>query len=98
MPLAAARVVLTHSTYVPGLISFLQSLDCSFASTITPGRISRTKGNATALSVAITVPVPGGYKALAKRGSLCQEVFFTSAAGSAELLQAALDARLAQLR
>ena len=92
-----ARVVLNHSTHVPGLIAFLQSLDASLASTITPGRITRTQGNAQHLSIRLTVPVTGGHKALAKRGSLCQEIFFTSGA-DAPTLQALLDAKLTELR
>lgn len=90
---APTRVVLTHSraSYVDGLVPLLKRLDCSVASTATPGRISVTKGNVQKLTVTITVPVMGGFKAIAKRGSLAQEVFFTSALDDAAL-QRAIDA------
>jgi hypothetical protein len=91
------RVVLTHSrtSYVDGLVPLLKRLDCSVASTATPGRISVTKGNVQKLTVTITVPVMGGFKAIAKRGSLAQEVFFTSALGDAAL-QRAIDALMTE--
>jgi hypothetical protein len=96
---APTRVVITHGpgSYVEGLIPLLQDLDVSIASTATPGRLYRTNGNVQKLTVAITVPVSGGFKAIAKRGSLAQEVFFTSAM-TAEGLQDLLDKRLAQKR
>ena len=95
--LPSARVVLNHSTHVPGLIAFLHTLDASLATTIVPGRITRGQGNAQHLAIRVTVPIPGGFKALAKRGSLVQEVFFTSAVAQDELQQM-LDKRLGELR
>ena len=94
---APTRVVLTHSkrSYVEGLVPLLKRLDARVASTATPGRISVTKGNVQQLTLTITVPVMGGYKAIAKRGSLAQEVFFTSALDDAAL-QRAIDALIEQ--
>lgn len=92
---APTRVVLTHSSssYVEGLVPLLQQLDASVASTATPGRLARTRGSVPHLTVSVTVPVMGGFKAIAKRGALCQEVFFTTTLQQGDL-QRALDARL----
>ena len=97
---APTRVVITHSqtSYVDGLIDMLRSLTATTATTATPGRLTGTKGSVPHLTVSVTVPIMGGFKAIAKRGSLCQEVFFTTALEDAAALQRALDARLAEGR
>ncbi len=96
------RIVLTHSTYVDGLVKALQALpkDKGIA-TVTPGVLKRiqgvkgTSGNTLSLKVTVPLPVTGSFKVLAKRGTSCQEVFITSSpALTAEELQAVLDRTL----
>ena len=77
------RIVLNHSTHVDGLIVALTKNAALTASkgisTIVPGRISRTRGgNAQHLILTVSIKIPGGYKAIARRGSMIQEVFVTT--------------------
>jgi len=58
--------------------------------TIIPGVISVTRGKAEHFRVKISSITPHGYKAIARRGNLAQEVFFTSSL-SWEKLQEAID-------
>ncbi|MCP9839656.1 hypothetical protein KBY93_03275 [Synechococcus sp. J7-Johnson] len=70
------RVVITHSTYVEGLIPVLKVLaQDEGIDTITPAVISRVKGHSPQLRLRVSVPISGGYKLLARRGSTAQEVF-----------------------
>ena len=94
------RIVLTHSTYVDGLVKALQALPKDKGiTTVTPGRLTRIQGakgtSGNVLNIKVTVPTTnGGFKCLAKRGTSCQEVFITSPSLSAEELQALLDRTL----
>jgi len=95
-PPPRARVVLNHSTHVPGLIASLEAgalaAGAAGVTTIVPGRLARTRGGAAeALALKVSVPVRGGFRVLARRGSMIQEVFVTTALGE-EALQAVLDA------
>ncbi len=70
------RVVITHSTYLEGLIPVLKALARDDGiETITPAVISRVKGHSPRLRLKVSVPINGGYKLLARRGSTAQEVF-----------------------
>jgi hypothetical protein len=70
------RVVITHSTYLEGLIPVLKALARDDGiETITPAVISRVKGHSPRLRLRVSVPINGGYKLLARRGSTAQEVF-----------------------
>jgi hypothetical protein len=70
------RVVITHSTYVEGLIPVLRRLAAEPGiDTITPAVISRVRGRTPRLRIRVSTPVTGGYKLLARRGSSAQEVF-----------------------
>ena len=72
----SGRLVLTHSTYVSGLIPVLERLtQVTGIQTITPGVISRVKGHAPNLRLRVSVPIQGGFKLLARRGKTVQEVF-----------------------
>ena len=75
-----ARLVLTHSTHVEGLIEALRRVPHSDCSTLVPGRISFVKGSGKGggLTLRVTVPVPGGHRVLAQRGTSLQEVFATT--------------------
>jgi hypothetical protein len=70
------RLVWNHSTHLPGLIPILEKLlICPGITTITPGRIKSARGRCPQLTLRISVPIRGGYKAIARQGKTVQEVF-----------------------
>ncbi len=88
------RVVITHSTYVEGLIPLLRRLAAQpDIDTVTPAVISRVKGRAPVLRLRVSAPISGGHKVLARRGSTAQEVFVVTDL-SHDQLQARLDGLL----
>jgi hypothetical protein len=85
------RVVITHSTYIEGLIPLLKQLaQESGIETVTPAVISRVRGRSTSLRLRISTPITGGYKLVARRGTSAQEVFVVTAR-EREDLQALVD-------
>lgn len=83
------RLVLNHSTHVPGLIPVLERLlTTAEVRTVTPGVIGRAKGHAPHLRLKISVPIQGGFKLVARRGKTVQEVFVLTTLSEAELSQA----------
>jgi len=70
------RVVITHSTYIEGLIPLLKRLaDRPGIDTVTPAVISRVRGRSEGLRLRVSTPITGGHKLVARRGSSAQEVF-----------------------
>lgn len=70
------RVVITHSTYIEGLIPLLKQLaDQPGIATVTPAVISRVRGRSEGLRLRVSTPITGGHKLVARRGSSAQEVF-----------------------
>ena len=70
------RVVITHSTYVEGLIPWLKVLARQpRIQTITPAVISKVRGRCQTLQLRVSVPIRGGFKLVARKGSSAQEVF-----------------------
>ena len=70
------RVVITHSTYIDGLIPVLRKLATAAGiETVTPAVISRVRGRSQTLRLRVSTPITGGYKVMARRGSTAQEVF-----------------------
>ncbi len=89
------RLVITHSTYLEGLIPLLQRLAAqSGVDTVTPAVISRVRGRSEGLRLRVSTPIIGGYKVMARRGGSVQEVFVITR-WSREELQAHLDQLLA---
>jgi hypothetical protein len=85
------RVVITHSTYIEGLIPLLRQLAGDPGiSTVTPAVISRVRGRSSSLRLRISTPITGGFKLLARRGSSAQEVFVVTG-WSREQLQGRLE-------
>ena len=80
------RLVWNHSTHVDGLIPILEKL-LNFAGirTVTPGVISRSKGHSPRLKLKVSVPIRGGYKAIARQGKTVQEVFIVTDLSQKEL-------------
>jgi hypothetical protein len=86
------RLVITHSTYLEGLIPLLRRLVRSpEIDTITPAVISRVRGRAPELRLRVSIPITGGWKLVARRGSSAQEVFVVTG-----LDQVGLEALIAQ--
>jgi hypothetical protein len=86
------RLVITHSTYLDGLIPLLRRLVRSpEIDTITPAVISRVRGRAPELRLRVSIPITGGWKLVARRGSNAQEVFVVTG-----LDQAGLEALIAR--
>ncbi len=70
------RVVITHSTYIEGLIPLLKGLaEDPRIGTVTPAVISRTRGRSPGLSLRVSTPITGGHKVIARRAGTAQEVF-----------------------
>ena len=85
------RVVITHSTYVEGLVPLLRQLARQPGiDTVTPAVISRVRGRSPLLRLRVSTPITGGHKLVARRGSTAQEVFVVTS-WSRERLQEALD-------
>ena len=86
---ALGRVVITHSTYVDGLIPWLKALAHeSGMQTITPAVISRVRGRSPDLQLRVSTPIHGGYKLVARKGSSAQEVFVVTSMSQPDLEQA----------
>ena len=82
------RLVITHSTYLEGLIPLLKRLVRDPAiDTITPAVIARVKGRAPELRLRVSTPITGGWKLVASRGSSAQEVFIVTDLEAPELEQ-----------
>ena len=81
-----ARVVITHSTYIDGLIKNMNLLakDNSIK-TITPWKIMKTKGRCEGLTIIVTTKVRGGHKLIVRKGYSVQEVFLLTSLTSREL-------------
>jgi len=78
--------VITHSTYIDGLIPFLKDLAADPAiDTITPAVICRVKGRCEGLKIRLSSQIKGGYKLIARKGSSAQEVFVVTKMNQTEL-------------
>lgn len=79
MSASKGRLVLNHSTHIPGLLAILGKLiHYPGIQTVTPGVISRVKGHTPHLKLRISVPIRGGFKVLARSGKTVQEVFIVT--------------------
>lgn len=80
------RLVITHSTYVEGLIPVLRRLAAESAiDTVTPAVISRVRGRSAGLQLRLSTPITGGHKLMARRGTSAQEVFVVTALSREQL-------------
>jgi hypothetical protein len=88
------RVVITHSTYLEGLIPLLKTLaEDPMIGTVTPAVISRVRGRSPKLSLRVSTPITGGHKVNARRAGSAQEVFIVTTLDR-ESLQIRLNALL----
>jgi hypothetical protein len=82
----SGRLVLNHSTHIPGLIRILEALTkLEGIQTITPGVISRTKGHVPRMLLRVSVPIRGGFKVIARQGKTVQEVFILTTLSQEQL-------------
>jgi len=80
------RIVLTHSTYIKGLIPILKKLASNHnIKTVTPATISKVRGRTSKLIIRISVQIIGGFKAIARKGQTAQEIFITTDLNKDEL-------------
>ncbi|MBD2311856.1 metal-binding protein [Desertifilum sp. FACHB-1129] len=83
------RLVWNHSTHLDGLIPVLERLaNASGIKTITPGVLSRVKAHSPKLKIRLSVPIRGGFKAIARQGKTAQEVFILTTLSQTELEEA----------
>ncbi|MEM9538909.1 MAG: DUF2103 domain-containing protein [Cyanobacteria bacterium P01_E01_bin.42] len=86
------RLVWNHSTHIPTLIPVLERLiTLGNVATVTPGVISRARGNIPQLKLRVSVPIRGGFKVIARHNKSVQEVFIIT-----ELSQKELEDAIAQ--
>jgi len=84
-----ARLVVTHSSYIDGLVDSLQRLaEQPGIRAIIPGRIARCRSGNPRQQLRISTQTKNGHKMLARRGSLVQEVFVVTGLSSGELMAA----------
>jgi len=82
------RLVQKHSTHIEGLIKWLKKIaESDGIKTVTPACLSRTNGKGENLNLKITVKTNEGYKLLARKGKLVQEVFIVTSLDESEIIE-----------
>ena len=80
------RLVQNHSTHIEGLIKWLKKIAKNEkVKTVTPACISNVKGRGEKLVLKITVKTKEGFKLLARKGKMVQEVFLVTHLDEEEL-------------
>ena len=80
------RLVLNHSTNLEGLIPILKKLALNVnIKTVTPAVISKVRGRSSKLIIRLSVKTINGYKAIARKGKIAQEVFISTDLSKDEL-------------
>jgi len=80
------RLVQNHSTHIEGLIKWLKKIAAnSEIKTVTPASLSKTNGKGEKLVLKVTVKTNEGYKILARKGKLVQEVFLVTRLDESEV-------------
>ena len=73
------RLVQNHSTHIEGLIKWLKKIaEIKEVKTVTPAQLSKTSGRGERLILKVTIKTNEGYKLLARKGKLVQEVFLVT--------------------
>ena len=82
------RLVQNHSTNIEGLIKWLKRIAASEEiKTVTQASLSKTNGRGEKLDLKVTVKTNEGYKLLARKGRLVQEVFLVTRLDEREIKQ-----------
>ena len=80
------RLVQNHSTNIEGLIKWLKKIvEIKGIKTVTPGSLSKTNGRVEKLAIKITIKTKEGFKLLARKGKLVQEIFIVTYLSEAEI-------------
>ena len=80
------RLVQNHSTNIEGLIQWLKRIsEIDEIKTVTPGSLSKAKGRGEKLLLKVTIKTNDGYKLLARKGQLVQEVFLVTKLDKTEI-------------
>tara|TARA_B100000214_G_C23925492_1_gene608152 strand:- start:600 stop:989 length:390 start_codon:yes stop_codon:yes gene_type:complete len=82
------RLVQNHSTHIEGLIKWLKRIaESDNIKTVTPASLSKTNGRGENLGLKVTVKTNEGYKLLARKGKLVQEVFLVTNLDKIEIVK-----------
>ncbi len=82
------RLVQNHSTHIEGLIKWLKKIAAiDEIKTVTPSSLSKANGRVENLGLKITVKTNEGYKLLARKGRLVQEVFLVTNLHENEIIE-----------
>tara|TARA_B100000945_G_C20224340_1_gene522099 strand:- start:408 stop:710 length:303 start_codon:yes stop_codon:yes gene_type:complete len=82
------RLVQNHSTNIEGLIKWLKKIAAMHEiKTVTPASLSKTNGRGESLHLKVTVKTKEGYKLLARKGKLVQEVFLVTTLKESEIIE-----------
>ena len=82
------RLVQNHSTHIGGLIKCLRKIAANDeVKTVTPGALAKTNGRGEKLVLKITIKTNEGYKLLARKGKLVQEVFLVTSLEKSEIIE-----------
>ena len=73
------RLVQNHSTNIEGLIKWLKKIAVNKdIKTVTPAKLAKTNGRGERLLLKVTIKTNEGFKLLARKGKLVQEVFLVT--------------------
>tara|TARA_Y100001968_G_C18875250_1_gene489156 strand:- start:142 stop:441 length:300 start_codon:yes stop_codon:yes gene_type:complete len=82
------RLVQNHSTHIDGLIKWLRRIAANDKiKTVTPASLAKTNGRGENLVLKVTVKTNEGYKLLARKGQLVQEVFIVTNLDKSEIIE-----------
>tara|TARA_Y100001968_G_C18719314_1_gene419386 strand:+ start:201 stop:503 length:303 start_codon:yes stop_codon:yes gene_type:complete len=80
------RLVQNHSTNIEGLIKWLKRIaETKAIKTVTPASLAKTNGRGEKLVLKVTIKTNEGFKLLARKGKLVQEVFLVTSIDETEL-------------
>ena len=82
------RLVQNHSTHIEGLIKWLKNIaKNNDIKTVTPASLAKTNGRGEKLVLKVTVKTKEGFKILARKGKLVQEVFIVTNMDECEIIE-----------
>ena len=82
------RLVQNHSTNIEGLVKWLKKIaENKDIKTITPACLSKANGRGEKLQLKITIKTNEGFKIIARKGKLVQEVFIVTKLGKADVTE-----------
>ena len=82
------RLVQNHSTHIEGLIKWLKKIaENQEVKTVTPATLSKTNGRGERLQIKVTIKTNEGFKLLARKGKLVQEVFIVTNLSKNEVIR-----------